>query len=126
VKDREAPPAFHVKQHPELRHVFAHVAMATEYLVEATTALSAGQVRSARAKAAAAQYSLDEVRSLVYFGDDYERFVAGQWREFPPEGGDRGWRTSRRRTSRRSPATSRGAVARASDRRRPRQARRRA
>ena len=89
--DRERPAAMSIKQHPELRHVFAHLIMAVEYLQEALEAALKLKVDWAEvhAKTRAAHYTLEEIRGLVFFGESFEEWVGTAWRPPQPrEGGD--------------------------------------
>ena len=89
--DRERPATLSIKQHPELRHVFAHLIMAVEYLQEALAGAMEPKVdwTQVRAKARAAHYTLEEIRGLVFFGESFEDWVGTAWRQPQHhEGGD--------------------------------------
>lgn len=78
ARPKEEPPAFSVKQHPEVRHVFAHLISAIEYLCEG--------------ERAAAQYCIDEIKGLTHFTggiEDFPQYCRRKWRDNPAKGGDR-------------------------------------
>lgn len=63
-----------VKENPELRHIFAHLQYAIDFLIEGLTESAKGNVVKARMLANGADYEMRSIEGL-YMWDDDDQFL---------------------------------------------------
>jgi len=63
-----------VKENAELRHVFAHLQYAIDFLIEGLECMSKGDIEGAAQRAKGANYEMRSVEGL-YMWDDDEQFL---------------------------------------------------